>query len=241
MSEIAEPSFGPRLVERHEIWTDAGPVFSHLPDSTIQTLREQSTATVADSSALAFWGFATGTWMAATLLGGFVSASYGLSLAPVLIVFAGIAQFIAGLYAFRRANALNATVFTCFGAFNAVAGIMLLLGLANMAASPSGFHVMLGFLLESFAFISLALAAGAVQRNLVLTALLLFLCVGYCLSGIGQFGFSAGPGQQGGLGAIAEAGGACLFASALLAFYLGAAIIMNSTWRRDMLPIMGEP
>lgn len=239
MADIAEIPYESRLVERHETWTNAGPVMSHLPDTSIQTLRERAAVTVADPTALGLWGFATGTWMAGTLLGGFVSANYGLSVAPVLIFFAGIAQFIAGLYAFRRANALNATAFTCFGAFSTVAGIMLLLEPASTAASAAGFHTMLGFLLESFAFISLALAAGAVQRNLVLTGLLLFLCVGYCLSGIGQFGFSGGP--QGGLGAVAEAGGACLFASAFLAFYLGAAMVMNSAWRRTMLPIIGEP
>jgi succinate-acetate transporter protein len=238
MADIAEPSDS-RLVERHETWTNAGPVMSHLTDSAIQTLRERATATVADPSALGFWGFATGTWMAATVAGGFVSANYALFVVPVLILFGGVAQFIAGLYAFRRANALNATFFTCFGAFNTVAGAMLLLEPASTGASAMGIHVMFGFLLESFAFISLALAVGALRRNLVLTALLLFLGIGYCLTGIGQFGFTAGA--QGGLGAVAEAGGACLFVSAFLAFYLGAAMIMNSAWHRNILPIMGEP
>lgn len=238
MPDIAEPS-DPRLVERHETWTNAGPVMSHMTDTAIQALRERATATVADPSALGFWAFATGTWMAATVAGGFVSAQYALFVVPVMILFGGVAQFIAGLYAFRRANALNATFFTCFGAFYAVAGTMLLLQPAAGGASQAGVHLMLGFLLESFAFISLALAIGALRRNLVLTSLLIFLGIGYCLTGIGQFGFTTGA--QGGLGAVAEAGGACVFVAAFLAFYLGAAIVMNSGWRRTVLPIMGEP
>src|SRR5690348_3286927 len=145
MPDIAEPS-DPRLVERHETWTNAGPVMSHMTDTAIQALRERATATVADPSALGFLGFATGTWMAATVAGGFVSANYALFVAPVLILFGGIAQFIAGLYAFRRANALNATFFTCFGAFNTVAGTMLLLEPQSAAATSTGIHLMFGFL-----------------------------------------------------------------------------------------------
>lgn len=235
MSGIADISREYSLVDKHETWTNAGPVLSHLPDTTIEALRERAVATAADPGALGLWGFATGTWMAATILGGFVSGN-GVMVAPVLIFFAGIAQFIAGLYAYRRANVLNATAFTCFGAFNTAAGVMILLQLAGSAAPAGPFHTMLGFLLESFAFIALALAAGAAQRNVVLTGLLLFLCAGYCLTGIGQFVYSSGS-----PGIVGAVGGACLLVSAFLAYYLGAALVTNSACHRTVLPIMGEP
>ncbi|WP_158258681.1 acetate uptake transporter family protein [Rhodopila globiformis] len=241
-----------------ENWTNAGPVVSQMPDQDLNLLRERAAATIADPSALGLWGFATGTWMAATVLGGFVEPLASWSLAPTVILFAGIAQFIAGLYAFRRTNALHATAFTCFGAFNTVAGIMLTIPFQATRGMTPGYHLMLGFLLESFAFISLALMVGALRRNAVLTLLLGALFIGYCLTGIGQFtignaaaivpaatasGAHAGAaGAAGnGPGVIAGIGGGFLWLSAICAYYLGAALLVNSTWHRRVLPIMGEP
>jgi succinate-acetate transporter protein len=239
MSDVAEPFHEFRPVEKHQTWTPSGPVLSHLPDTAIQTLRERAVATVADPDALGLWALATGTWMIATVIGGFVPSSFELALVPSLALFGGLAQFIAGLYSFRRASMLNATVFTCLGAFNAVAGAMLILPAVGVAGPGTGFHNMFGFLLESFTFIALMLSMAAMQRNVVLSALLGFLCVGYCLTGISQFLFVGGP-QGAGLGAVAAVGGAFLFGSALFAYYLGAALVVNSAYNRNRLPIMGE-
>ena len=92
----------PRMVDKHETWTESGPVLSHLPDREIALLRERALTTIAEPSPLALWGFATGTWMAATVLGGFLPVAYGFAVAPTLLFFAGIPQFIGGLFAFRR-------------------------------------------------------------------------------------------------------------------------------------------
>jgi succinate-acetate transporter protein len=239
VSDLEEP---PRLVEKHESWTRAGPVLSHLPEHEIVARRERAIATIAAPGTVGFWSFATGTWMSATVLGGFLGPQYGVSAAPTVVFFAGITQFIAGLFAFRRTDALCATAFTCFGAFNTAAGTMLLLEAVGAVSAQTGSHEMLGFLLESFAFISLALALGSLRHNLILVGLLAMLCLGYCLTGIGQFLLAGGAAAHGAtLGTIAAAGGACLLASAFLAYYLGLALLVNSTWNRGAFPIFGEP
>jgi succinate-acetate transporter protein len=235
-----------RLGVVRETWTNAGPVLSQMPDQEVTLLRERAAATVADPSVLGLWGFATGTWMAATVLGGYVAPQSSLALSPTVILFAGLAQFIAGLFAFRRTNALNATAFTCFGAFNMVAGTMLLLPFLGIAGAAAGFHNMMGFLLESFAFISLALMLGAMRRNAVLMGLLGALCIGYALTGIGQFLIGGAPvaapnAAVAGPGIIGAIGGGFLWLSALFAYYLGTALLVNSTWHRRVLPILGEP
>lgn len=235
----------PRMVDKHEVWTDSGPVSSHLPDREIALLRERALTSIAEPSPLALWGFATGTWMAATVLGGFLPIAYGFAVAPVLLFFAGLPQFIGGLFAFRRGHTLDATAFTCFGAFNFTAGVMLLLGFVGVIQAGNGYHEMLGFLLESFAFISFGLAAGAVSRNVVMTAVLIFLGLGYALTGIGQFlvlpvTAAANGAAGGGAAGVSAAGGACLLAASFCAYYLGLALLVNSSWHRKLLPIMGE-
>ncbi|MGH6890595.1 MAG: GPR1/FUN34/YaaH family transporter, partial [Rhizomicrobium sp.] len=61
------------------------------------------------------------------MLAGAFPASALTATIPVLLIFAGLAQFIAGLFAFRRANVLAATAFCSFGAFNVVTAAFLAL------------------------------------------------------------------------------------------------------------------
>jgi succinate-acetate transporter protein len=112
--------------------------------------------------------------------------------------------------------------------------MLILPAIPGAGTANAGIHQMLGFLLESFAFISLALALGATQHNLVHTALLGFLGIGYCLTGIGQF-------MGGGQSVVISAGSACLLVSAFCAYYLGMALIVNSSCKRSWVPIIGEP
>lgn len=89
---------------RRENWTKSGPVVSHLPGEEIESLEERAAATIADPTSLGLWGFATGTWVIGTVLAGVFPASALTATIPVLVVFAGLAQFIAGLFAYRRAS-----------------------------------------------------------------------------------------------------------------------------------------
>jgi succinate-acetate transporter protein len=236
MADVAEiRDYQP--VERHASWTQAGPVVSHLPETEITTLEERAAATLGDSSTMALWGFATGTWMVATAVGGLIPHDEMVATAPVLFIFAGLAQFIGGLFAYRRANALAATAFCCFGAFNVTIAMTLLLQAAQLLPATPGGNRMLGFLLESFGFIALSLTIAAMRTNLVLVAVLGTLCVGYTLAGIANFGTAGATGVP----VIGTVGAVFLLVSAACAYYAGAALLVNSTWNRRVLPIWGEP
>ncbi len=227
-----------RLVEQHQSWTSAGPVVSRLPDPEIEALEGRTSATMAEPATLALFGFATGTWMAGAVFGGFVAPTAEITLAPVLIFFAGIAQFIAGLYAFRRANTLSASTFCCYGAFNTMIGFTLLFEASGLIPEGPETYAMLGWLNCSFGFISLALMLAALRRNALMVATLGALVGSYTLVGITQF--NIGPTGVTTVGPIATAGGALLFAAAFCAYYMGTAMVVNSTWKRTVLPFFGE-
>jgi len=103
---------------KRESWTKSGPVVSHLPQDEIEFLEERATATIAAPAPLGLWDFATGTWITGTVIAGMFPPTALTATIPVLLIFAGLTQFIAGLFAFRRANVLSATAFCSFGAFN---------------------------------------------------------------------------------------------------------------------------
>ncbi len=62
------------------------------------------------------------------------------------------------------------------------------------------------------------------------------LCIGYTVTGVAQF--TVGSGE---LGIVAAAGVGCLLAAAFCAYYLGLALLVNSSWNRALFPIGGEP
>lgn len=245
MADVAEiREYAPTA--RHESWTKAGPVVSHMPDTALETLEERSMATMGDSTPLGLWGFATGTWISAVVVGGLVSFGDMNAVAPIVLLFAGVAQFIAGLYAYRRVNSLLANAFCCFGAFNTVLGLLVMLEAAKLVPAAQGSNLIIGFFFESFGFIAFALALGALRANFATVAVLLTLAIGYVLGGIpfldGTIAHMAAGGPGGSSISIVGLIGACfLFISSLLAYYTGAAVLVNSTWKRHVLPIFGEP
>ena len=227
------------LVERHEAWTPSGPVTTRLPDPEIELLESRSMATVAEPGTMALFGLATGTWMAGAAFGGFVTLATEPALAVVLIAFGGVAQFIGGLVAYRRANALTSNAFCCYGSYNTIVGTILLLEAGGLMVHGGGAATILGWLNCTFAFISLALMLAALSRNVMSAGIFGCLMAGYALIGTSQF--YVGPNAHASsAGGVAAAGGALLFAAAFLAFYMGMALVVNSTWKRSRLPLFGE-
>lgn len=223
---------------KHESWTKAGPVVSRLAEEEIEVLEDRAIATIADPAPLGLWGFATGTWVTGTVIAGMFPASALTGTIPVLLVFAGVAQFIAGLIAFRRANMLAATAFCSFGSFNVLTATLFGLQAAGKLATTGDPVVLQGLVLESFGFIALALTIAALRTNMALVLTLLLLCAGYVLAGIPNLTNSVGSGSFGTIGNI---GGWVLVASAFFAYYTGMALVVNSSWRRTVFPIGGEP
>ena len=157
---------------------------------------------------------------------------------PVLLFFTGIAQFIAGLFAYRRASPLMATAFCCFGAFAVSAAFAFLMQAWGYLPTPMSGHaqVLLGFLYESFGFIAFALALAAMGINTATVGWLGTLCVGFALAGIPNLAAV----QTGGWMVIGNIGGWFMVASAAFAYYLGMALIVNSSSRRVVMPIGGK-
>lgn len=239
-----------------ETWTRAGPVVARIPDDEILALEERAMATVGDPSPMGLWAFATGTWIIGTVVGGAFGApaaaaaqagaaatapafSTFFAVVPVLLFFSGVAQFIAGLFAYRRASPLMATAFCCFGAFAVSAAFGFLLQAWGVLPTPmsGNSQVLLGFLYESFGFIAFALAMAAMGVNATTVLWLATLCVGFVLAGIPDLAAV----QTGGWMVLGNIGGWFLVASAAVAYYLGMAIIVNSCSRRVVMGIGGKP
>jgi succinate-acetate transporter protein len=214
-------------------WTKAGPVAGPLPPGEVLALQERQEVTVAEPAPLGLLGFATGTIAIGYVLSGFTpaTASAQISTASVLLIFAGLTQFLAGMWAFRKGNTFAATAFGAYGANNMVVAVFFLMTAIGVFAKNFSTDVVLSIELFCFAYISLMLAAAAVRLNAVFVAVLGTLVPGFALSGLGLIGEPA---------VIGHIGGYFFILSALLAFYAGSALVINAVYGRTVLPLFGK-
>ncbi|MFI0479147.1 acetate uptake transporter family protein [Actinomadura sp. 9N215] len=188
---------------------------------------------VAAPSILGLFGFAGATMM----VGAWQAGWYGepgtpLVLWPFVLTFGGLAQFLAGMWAYRARDGLATAVHGMWGAFWIAYGLMFML--IGMGAFPLEAAPVLGSVSEGFAFwwIALAVITGlcamaALGANLVLALLLMVLAAG---AGFTAAGFWT-PSDW-----ALDAGGWLLVASAVLALYLAAAMMFENTYGRTILP-----
>jgi uncharacterized protein len=212
-------------------WTKAGPVAVSLPEPDVRRLQEAQEVSAAEPAPLGLFGFATGTIAIGYVLSGFLDQSAQIGTAPALLVFAGLAQFVAGLWGFRKGNTFAATAFCCYGANNVVVSTFFLLTATGVITKAFGTDVTLAIELFSFAYVSLVLGLAALKLNPVFVAILWTLVPGFTLSGLGLLGQPP---------VIGHVGGYFLILSALLAFYAAGAIVVNSIYRRTVLPLFGK-
>jgi succinate-acetate transporter protein len=147
---------------------------------------------------------------------------------PTLLVFAGLAQFIAGLVAYRKRNTFAATAMCSFGANNVVVATFYLFMGTGVFPQNADTMRMLGIDLICFGYIALILMLAAVRFSAAFVLVLLALWPGYALVGIGNVGAP---------NTVTQVGAWFLIVSAGFAFYTAGALALNSAYNRTILPM----
>lgn len=210
----------------HEVWTKAGPIETATADQTeLRKVEAFHQAQIGDATPMGLFGFATGTLVIGFVLSGLVPATGLPAVIPSVMIFAGVAQFVAGLFAFSKGNSFAGTAMCSFGANNVLVTSFIWMQSAGLIPKGHPEDILLGVGLCCLGYVSLALAIAAWKVNGAIFATILALVPGYALPGIGYFG--APP-------AISHIGGGFLLLAALLAFYVGGAMVINSTHERQV-------
>ena len=174
-----------------------------------------------------------------------VGASFAHFLVPTIVrdvgavavpglIYGGIIQVLAGMWAFRKNPPLGATLFSAYGGFLIVLGALFLplFGLTGSFGTniPAFYHA-LGFLFLCWTICSGILLLGALRTNIVLALMLacLFLC--YLFLTIGEFANANSP--------LLSIGGWLGILSAVLAWYAALSSILQATGSQIQLP-MGD-
>lgn len=195
----------------------------------VEQLETTTEASIGDAGAMGLFGFCVGTVVIAWVLSGWAAMPGSfIAAVPSLLVFAGIGQFVAGLYAFSRTHSWAGTALCSYGANNVILATYIWMQSGGLILRNHSNMLLLAVDLFCLGYISLALTLGALRLNVAYMLTALMLAFGYTLAGI-QF-----------LGANRELGilaGYFLLAASFFAFYAATAQIVNSSWRREVLPL----
>jgi len=170
-------------------------------------------------------GFALTTWLLSMINAGWFSGDgMGLVLACAL-AYGGTAQAIAGVMELPRGNTFGATAFLSYGAFWWSFALFVLFLHDKVPAAFVGWYLFLWGMFTFYMWLGTFRAPRALQ--------LIFLALWITF-------FLLAAGEWTGIGGLHQAGGYMGLLTALLAFYLSAAEIINESQQRTVLPV-GAP
>jgi succinate-acetate transporter protein len=203
-----------------------------MPEEQLAQMEVTAAATVGESAPLGLLGFATATFTVSAINAGWypnqaLTLMYAI---PILLVFGGIAQFIAAMWSYRKGDTFGATAFGSFGAFNSTFALYLwMLHTHTLSATGPGAPTT-GIWIGAFAFIAFFLAVAALSRNLALVGVLFFLGLTYGFLSVAAF-----VGQHNGF--LTLWGGYAGIISSVLAFFTAMGMVINSNFRRALVPL----
>jgi uncharacterized protein len=182
---------------------------------------------IADPAALGLGGFALTTFVLSAHLAGWAPDVIWVGLA---FFYGGLAQFMAGMWEFRRGNTFAATAFGSYGAFwmsLALYVVLVLFGKVPPATVSQG----QGWFLAGFAVFNTYMMLWALRVNIGVFLVFLTLEATEILLAIGNLTGATGFIQIGGIVGVV---------TAIVAWYVSAATVVNSLGSRPFLPL-GKP
>jgi succinate-acetate transporter protein len=188
---------------------------------------------VAAPSILGLYGFAGATFIvSANIVGWYGDSSLTpLVLFPFAAMFGGLAQLLAGMWAYRAQDGLATAMHGTWGAFWLGYGLYNLLIALHVLPGPvadSSAMGAFGFWFVALAAITWAGAVAACAESFALACVLVLLAAGSTLLAIA---FLAG------LPVIETIGGYVLIISAVVAWYTASGMMLEGAFKRPMLPL----
>jgi len=152
---------------------------------------------------------------------------------PLALVYGGLAQLLAGILEFRNQNTFGLTGFVSYGAF--------WIGLATMnifarqfEIAPSQLATAQGWFFLGWAIFTAIMLVAAFGLNAGLIVTFVLLLATFILLAAGDL--LGGPEKAPG---IIHLAGYCGIATAIAAWYVAAADVINDTLGRTVLPVGG--
>lgn len=184
---------------------------------------------VAAPSILGLFGFAGATFMvAANMAGWYGNSTSALYVFPFAATFGGLAQFLAGMWAYRARDGIATAMHGMWGSFWLAFGLLWGLDATGTLALPAGSFPAFGYWFLVLAVITACGAVAATFENISLASVLTTLAVGAAFAAI--YFLTGTSGWE-------EASGWVLLASSWLAAYTAFSMMLEGAAGRVILPL----
>jgi uncharacterized protein len=187
------------------------------------------TADIADPAPLGLAAFALTTFLLSVFNTGVIKTSPAVLegvVLPVALLYGGIAQLLAGMWEFKKANTFGALAFTSYGAFwMSFAGYVYIIAPKIPAAAR---HETAGLFLLAWTIFTLYMLLAALRVNGAVALVFLVLEVTFILLTVGNLYNKTN---------IIHMGGYLGIITAFLAWYASMAGVVNATWKKTVLPV----
>ncbi len=203
---------------------------------------------IAAPSILGLYGLAGATFMvAAHMAHWFGGSTTSLYLFPFAAIFGGLAQFLAGMWAYKARDGVATAIHGMWGSFWMAYGVLNVIFAVGKLTPPTGRWPEIGFWFIVLAAITWVGVAAAVAENRGFVTLLTFLAAGSTTAAIGELT---------GIAWLMTVTGWVFIIASIAAWYTGSALMLEESFGREiwslgksrhakeMLPVsigMGEP
>ncbi|MHA6803520.1 acetate uptake transporter [Salinifilum ghardaiensis] len=185
------------------------------------------TAHIADPGPLGLAGFASTTLVLSFVNAGLVGTSVETTAVVALALFyGGLAQLLAGMWEFRKGNTFGATAFPTYGAFWLAFAVYVWQFMDTMDDQQQA--VATGLFLLAFTIVTGYLTVASLATNTALVTVFVLLFLTFLVLTIGDLG---------GVDPLGTLGGWLGILTALAAYYASFAGVLNTTWKRTVLPV----
>jgi succinate-acetate transporter protein len=197
-------------------------------DTALRT-PEQTVPLVGDPAPLGLAGFGITTLMLSLINAKILPGTLTVLVMSLALTFGGLAQVLAGMWAFRRGNTFAGTAFTAYGAFwfSFYLLVVVFLPLVPKAAGASDIDNFIGWYLLSWGIFTAYMFIASLAGARAVQAVFFLLAVTFVLLAIGKFATSDG---------ITQVGGYVGLATAAAALYASFADVTNANFKRRVLP-----
>jgi len=183
---------------------------------------------IAAPSILGLYGFAGATFMvAAHFAGWYGGADTTLYLVPFVAVFGGLAQFLAGMWAFKARDGLATAAHGTWGSFWIAFGILNLLVMNGKIAAPALLSPEMGYWFIVLAAITWMCTLAGFAESIGLGSVLGVLAIGSTLEAIARLTGSGG---------VHIAAGYAFVISAIIAWWVASAMMFEEAYGH---PVVG--
>jgi succinate-acetate transporter protein len=181
----------------------------------------------ADPAPLGLAGFALTTFVLCMFNSNLVSSGGEPVVLGLALAYGGLAQLLAGMWEFRTGNTFGAVAFSSYGAFWISFWALVTFFVKDIPAADAGHAV--GLYLWGWAIFTTYMFVASLRTTAAVALVFALLSITFIL---------LGAGNSGGHENVIHWGGYIGLATAVAAWYASFAAVLNSTFKRTVLPVV---